>query len=71
MLASIFSKFRDAAEMGWDALDETERRYIIYCAVYVAASVLIAVSKSAQQRNKQEMLNEVRAMLEERNGTRA
>lgn len=68
MLASILYKFRDAAQMGWEALDETERRYVVYCAIYIAASVLIAVSKSAQERNKQQMLNEVRAMLEERNG---
>lgn len=68
MPTEILIRFRDAMGMFWDSLATEEKRYLIYVGIYLGATVAAAVSKKSAERNKQQMLNEVRAMLEERNG---
>lgn len=68
MPTEILIRFRDAMGMFWDSLTSEEKRYMLYVGVYLGVTVIAAASKKSSERNKQQMLSEVRAMIESRDG---
>jgi hypothetical protein len=58
-VGEIVAKLSDAASMFWAALDEHERRMLLYVAAYFAFTMLLA----AQQRSRERLKAELRAEL--------
>lgn len=59
-MGEIASKLVDALSMFWQSLDESERRVVLYLAVYFASSVIFAVHKANEERRRVRLLAELR-----------
>jgi streptomycin 6-kinase len=56
---SIFTKLTDALSMFWQALDDEERRVVIYLAAYTLASVALTMQRGSRERMKRELREEM------------
>lgn len=54
-------KVRNAAELLWDSLDESERRVVIYGLVYGLVAVVSVVQRRASERRARELSELVRS----------
>lgn len=58
-MGEIASKLVDAASMFWQALDERERRMLLYVAAYFAFTMLLAAQQRSRERLKAELREEI------------
>jgi type II secretory pathway component PulM len=55
----LLTKAADAASMFWQALDERERRLLLYGAVYLAVLVYASLRRRERERFRRELLAEL------------
>lgn len=60
---TILSKLTDALSMFWQALDEEERRIVLYLGVYVTLTVAMALRAMADERRETRLRREILAEL--------
>lgn len=66
---SIVGKLTDALSMFWQALDEEERRIVMYAGVYLCVSVVLGMQAKASER-RERRLREVATELLREHGSR-
>lgn len=59
----VLGKFTDAASMFWAALDDHERRTVLYVTAYVLVTVLAGVSSMTRERREAKLRAEIVAEL--------
>jgi type II secretory pathway component PulM len=59
----IVSKLQDALAMFWQALDEDERRYVMYIAAYILFTVAWALRNASEDRRRERLKRELREEL--------
>lgn len=57
----VLDKLRDAGSMFWSALDEQQRRVVLYVGAYVALTALIAWQHGSREKLKRELREEIHA----------
>lgn len=57
----VLGKLTDAASMFWSALDERERRLVLYAAAYVIFTAWAAWQHGSRERLKRELREEIAA----------
>lgn len=58
-MGEIPTKLLDALQMFWQALDEHERRVLLYMAVYFAVSLALSAQARSRERLKSELREEM------------
>ena len=66
---TIFAKLTDALSMFWQALDEEERRVVMYLGVYLAVSIALGVQANAAERRERRLREMTRELLREHGAT--
>lgn len=63
---SIVTKLTDALSMFWQALDDEERRVVLYIGAYIAVSLVVGLQAKAAESRERRLREEVRSILAER-----
>lgn len=60
---TVLGKLVDALQMFWQALDEQERRLVLYVTVYSLATVILGAQSLARERRETRLRAEILAEL--------
>lgn len=58
-MGEIPTKLLDALAMFWQALDEQERRMLLYFGVYLSVTLLVSMQQRSRERLKSELREEI------------